>query len=185
MSVLSAAKTLGEVSGWSLTKLAMQKTLYIAQMLHLGRTGVPAFPEAFQAWELGPVVRELHDQARVFRYQPVHDVFDVPPFGPGSSREKAVRDAYHLTRHMTAGQLVTYTHRPGGAWEASYREGRRDTVIPIEAILSEWKMATQPSAADLAWANEMADEVEANPSKYLDSQDERAFRASLRGKHLQ
>ena len=41
MTVFRAARTLGAASGWTLSNLAMQKTLYIAQMIHLTSHGRP------------------------------------------------------------------------------------------------------------------------------------------------
>ena len=46
----SAAYRLCEKAGWSLTQLSVQKGLYLAHMLHLGRTnGAPLLNEEFQA----------------------------------------------------------------------------------------------------------------------------------------
>lgn len=184
MSVLSAARTLGDVSGWTLSNLTIQKTLYIAQMLHLGRHQTPLFREHFEAWDYGPVVPALYRVAKRFGASPLTDVFTVAPFDAASDEAVTVRDAYEATRHMSPGQLVEYTHRTGGAWEAYYREGYRGTEIPIEAIFQEWKTATKPSSDALAWANEMADQLEESPGRYLDYSDERTFRDRVFEAHL-
>lgn len=180
MSVLTAARTLGELSSWQLSNLQIQKVLYIAQMLHLGRTGKPLFPERFEAWDFGPVVPSLYHALKRFQGELVTSFGAPAAFAFGTTQAFAIDDALMMTQHMSAGQLVTFTHRPGGAWEAHYRPGTKGCVIPAEAIIKEWEECVQPSQEALDWAEQMAAEVEASPSKYLDGEDERAFRARLR-----
>lgn len=52
-----------------------------------------------------------------------------------------------------------------------YRSLRRKIAVGGDGI---------PSADTVAWAERMADEVEASPSRYLSDVDERALRGSLR-----
>ena len=47
VSALSAAKTFCELRDWKISNLELQKLLYIAQMLHLGRYGTPLISERF------------------------------------------------------------------------------------------------------------------------------------------
>jgi len=49
----------GEVTTWKLQKLA-----YYAQAWHLVRFGTKFFPSDFEAWEHGPVARDLYDVHR-------------------------------------------------------------------------------------------------------------------------
>ena len=129
MSVFRAAKTLGHLSGWSQSNLALQKTLYIAQMIHLSRHDRPLFEEPFEAWDYGPAVHALHDVAKRFGRHPVQDVFPGEVFRGSSTEARAISEAWEIACSMTAGQLVTYTHRPGGAWEQVYQtqNGQRVT----------------------------------------------------------
>lgn len=180
MSVLIAARTLGEESDWKLSPLEYQKILYVAQMIHLGREKRPLFEESFEAWDFGPVVPNLYHELKVFRSGFVTAVAAASTFAFGTSEAFAIDDAYTMTLHMSAGQLVTYTHRPGGAWEKFYSSGARGAVIPPSAILEEWRECSRPSPEALSWAEQMASEVEARPSRYLASEDERIFRARLR-----
>jgi uncharacterized phage-associated protein len=168
------------MSGWSLSNLTMQKVLYIAQMIHLGRTGKPVFPEAFEAWGYGPVAPALYHVAKRFKAAPVEDIFTVDPFPDDSSEAQAVRDAWATTQHLRPSQLVAYTHRDGGAWESHYREGQRGNVIPNSAIFREWGKSVRPSDEAAEWAMQVARENEVAPARYLDSEGQRAFRARLR-----
>lgn len=137
-SIMSVARTLGQLSGWSLSNLQMQKIAYIAEMMHLGRTGAPLIAEDWQAWDYGPVQPELYHKAKVYGTSPVRDIFMHPSLPAGSAEFKAVSDALNAMRSMSPGQMVAVTHRPGGAWASHYRSGKRGITIPKWDIWREY-----------------------------------------------
>lgn len=174
MSVFAAAGTLGELSQWSLTQLEYQKILYVAHMLHLGRTGERLFEERFEAWDYGPVVRELYQATKAYGAMPIPSFTDER-FRDDYDEYQTLVDAYTMTKHLSAGQLVSYVHRPGGAWEQHYVPGGRQRFILDETVISEFASFMAPSDAAVAWAEEMADDLETSPSTYLAPENERAF----------
>jgi uncharacterized phage-associated protein len=129
---------LGRLSGWELSNLEIQKIAYIAEMLHLGREGEPLIAENWQAWSYGPVQPDLYHKAKIFGADPVKDIFIVPPLKDGGTKHNAVNDAYDLMASLTPGQMIEVTHRPNGAWAATYIPGVRGRVIPKEAIREEY-----------------------------------------------
>lgn len=183
MTVLQAARTLGEESGWTRTPLDYQKILYIAQMIHLDRESRPLFADAFEAWDYGPVVPALYHHLKTYRRNIVTAIAVSGSFAWGTSEAYAISDALCMTQHLKPGQLVNFTHRAGGAWESFYEPAGQNVVIPASAMLAEWRDFTRPSADAIGWAMRMADEVEATPGPYLDDADERAFRARLFGEN--
>lgn len=185
MSVLRAARTLGQESGWKLSKMAMHKVLFVAQVLHYGRHQRPLFSERIEAWRLGPVVPALHCVTKHLGAQPVPDIFQEPVFGPASTEAKAIREAYALTRHLYPSQLVDFTHRPEGAWHLFFEANGPRKVITEAAILQEWRdMFAAPTEAH-EWANLVADDIETGATRHLGYTDERAFRARLHPAVLQ
>lgn len=184
MSVLAAAQTLGAEAGWSLTNLHMQKVLYVAQMLHMGRTGRPLFNDRFEAWEYGPVVPALYRHAKVFKNKPVTSLSAGEAFHRDSAEAQTICDAYTMTKHMTPGQLVSYLHQPGGAWDQAFRPGELGCTIPQAAILADWERYMRPTDNAVAWAERMADELEEAPARYIQGERERAFRARVLGEHI-
>ncbi|KQN02538.1 hypothetical protein ASE82_09385 [Sphingomonas sp. Leaf230] len=183
MSVIIAARTLGEESGWSLTPLEYQKVLYIAQMIHLERAQRPIFDDAFEAWDFGPVVPFLYRALRPCGRDIVKAIAASTTFAWGTSEAFAISDAYTMTSHMTAGDLVNFTHRKGGAWDARFTASGKSASIPLETMRAEWATYSMPSQDAFEWANLMADEIEACPSEYLDDADEHAFRVRLFGEN--
>lgn len=182
MSVLSAARTMAEESGWALTPLDMQKRLYLAQLIHLGRYGSPLFSEGVEAWAFGPVAPSLYRTLRPFGRKRI-DSIAAEPFAEATSEQLAIEEAWALTHHLTSGEMVTLTHRPLGAWDRARQSGVK--TISLDAMRQEWRDIFEPSAQALVWARDMAAHIEASPSRYLDGARERAFRASLLGEHLQ
>mgnify|MGYP006283548483 CR=1 FL=1 len=75
VSVLSAAKRLAARSGWTLSNLELQKILYLAHMVHLGRTdGAPLVHGLFEAWDYGPVHPDLYHRVKIFGSSPVKNI---------------------------------------------------------------------------------------------------------------
>ncbi|MQA65531.1 MAG: DUF4065 domain-containing protein [Alphaproteobacteria bacterium] len=140
VTALSAARSLCQMRDWSVSNLALQKILYIAHMIHLGRTsGQPLLRENFEAWDYGPVVPELYRRARGFGSGPVRNVFHwEPEAGRGTMEYDVLREASNATNGMTPGRLVAITHWPKGAWYRCYKAGQRGIVIPNQLILDEY-----------------------------------------------
>lgn len=143
VSILSVARTLGRMSGWTLTNLELQKIAYMAELIYLGRNGGHALiREDFEAWDNGPVVPELYHKAKVFGARPVRDVFSAPRLVDGTPEYEAVKDAYELLVGHNPGQMVGMTHWRKGAWAACYRPGIRGIKIPKALMLREYQLRT-------------------------------------------
>jgi uncharacterized phage-associated protein len=140
ISVLSAAKVIGVLSGWSKTHLQLQKIIYLNHMVCLWAEDEPLVQGGFEAWDFGPVHPELYAVAKIFGSSPVRDIFhNAPTVDPNAREYATLKAGYEKLGHLTGGQLVHATHRPGGAWESVYVPGIRHIPISNEAILEEYK----------------------------------------------
>ena len=140
LSALSAAKTLCELKGWTVSNLELQKILYLAHMFFLGRENAPLIHEHFEAWDYGPVIPKLYHHAKGFGDRPVRNVFHwVSAAHPGTPEYEILREAAESTAHISPGRLVAITHADGGAWANTYRPGVRGLTIPNQAILDEYQ----------------------------------------------
>lgn len=137
-SIMEVARTLGQLSGWSLSNLEMQKIAYIAEMLHLGRRDAPLINENWQAWSYGPVQPDLYHKAKAFGADPVRNVFFASPLPSDSAGDKAVADAYELMKDLPPGKMINITHQPDGAWAGVYRAGQKNRTIPKSAMRAEY-----------------------------------------------
>jgi uncharacterized phage-associated protein len=145
---LAAARRVCDARKWLATNLEVNKVLYLAHMLALGRSAGerPLVAEHFQAWDYGPVLPSVYHHAKMFGSKPVKDIF----WGVSSAtgEDAAVLDeAIEATKDLTPGRLVAITHWDQGAWAAHYRPGARGIVIPDAAILAEYRKRVAPAAA--------------------------------------
>lgn len=139
VSVLAAAKRMGERSGWSLSNLELQKMLYIAQMFHIGETGQPLVLGNFEAWDYGPVHPTLYHRIKIFGADPVKNIFhSVSDIADSAPEAVTIDSAVEQLSGSQPGELVAITHSDIGAWASYYVPGERGIVIPNEAILREF-----------------------------------------------
>lgn len=95
---------LAQETGSFVSNLKLQKLVYYAQAWHLAIHGTPLFSEDFQAWVHGPVIPELYQKYKSFRWQPITvDVtLQLPPtlikFLESVSDEYFSCDGYELER---------------------------------------------------------------------------------------
>lgn len=142
----SVAKYICEKSGWSISNLQLQKLMYLAQMIYMGRTdGKPLFEGNFEAWDYGPVEPNLYHKAKVFGSGPVQDVFrNALSFDVEDSRREVMDDVTKRFLRYSAGDLVEITHWDGGAWAKHYIPNARNVAIPDEDILVEYQDRNAP-----------------------------------------
>lgn len=140
LNPLVAAKRVCELRDWSASNLEINKILYLAQMVFLGRNNgrEPLVSENFEAWDYGPVLPSVYYRAKAFGKQPVQNVFR---FLPDATGEEAaiIAEAVESVRGKTPGQLVAITHWEKGAWATYYKAGSKSIVIPNDAILEEYR----------------------------------------------
>lgn len=140
ISSLSAARTMCEARDWDISNLELQKLLYIAQMVAIGRSEGkhPLIADSFQAWDYGPVLPDVYHRAKIFGDKPIRDVFTIADFASGRSK-KIIEDVANEFMDYTPAELVSITHWDGGAWAKNYVGGVRGIVIPRADILQEYR----------------------------------------------
>ncbi|WP_018875273.1 Panacea domain-containing protein [Thioalkalivibrio sp. ALJ8] len=137
VSAISAAKAICEASDWSVSNLALQKILYIAHMVHYGRTGQPLIDESFEAWDYGPVVPAVYHRAKAFGSDPVGNVFHGARPIEDERALKVIEQTVASLKDKHPGDLVEITHWDGGAWSKHYPKGRNQ-IIPHDDIFREY-----------------------------------------------
>ena len=138
VSVFSAAKRLCELNDWSISNLDLQKLLYLAHMVRLGRTGESLIDGGFEAWNYGPVQPSLYHRAKVFGSDPVGNVFHTAgPVVPGQDLD-AIQEISEQLKGAAPGKLVAITHWEQGAWAKHYHPSYRGMPIPNEDIQQEY-----------------------------------------------
>jgi len=137
----SVGKYICKKSRWSVSNLELQKLLYLAQMIHMGRYGGKRlFDGSFQAWDYGPVEPNLYHKAKIYGSAPLKDIFGrAKTFKSTDYRRKVMDDVSERFLKFSAGDLVEITHWDQGAWARNYVPKARSIRIPDEQIYKEYR----------------------------------------------
>ena len=140
ISTFEAAKKICDMGGWGVTNLKLQKILYLAHMMYMGRNnGEPLINDKFQAWDYGPVVPELYREVKMYGNGPIKAGFYSVPVIQGTKEAREIEEACSVLLHQPANRLVDFTHRAGGAWERNYIPGIKGIFIPNDEIVREYR----------------------------------------------
>lgn len=138
-SNMIAAKTLCEISAWSLSNLRLQKILYFAHRSFLGENdGKPLVEGPFMRYPYGPVIEEVHFRVRKYGTNVIpKEAFGVHnTLGVETPEYKVIRKEYEERKERYASSLVTESHISGGAWDRCSDENRRE--MPDDYIREEY-----------------------------------------------
>lgn len=140
-----AAKNICNLSDWTITNLQVHKLLYLAHMVYLGRNEIPLVDELFQAWMFGPVLPTVYNKFKIFGSSPIRRQFFNNLESPKEEEKKPeyliLEETWRLLKDKKGWELVSLTHREGGAWE-EYFYPEANSLIPNEAIIKEYFMVT-------------------------------------------
>lgn len=118
--------------GFPISNLQLQKILYYIQRDFL-RIGKPAFPDAIEAWQFGPVVPNVYYYYCGFGAMPI----SIPEEKPWISiADRPIIDKIvENKRILYPWDLVKETHQPNGAWDRIYNNGSGNhEEIPVDLI---------------------------------------------------
>lgn len=130
-----------------LTNLKLNKLVYFCQVECLREYGEVLFTDDMEAWQYGPVSRSVYEAYKSYGKQPISE-----PFGPAPSNPVAKRIVSQVLSsygRLSAFDLVTLSHREGGAWKAVYSPGA-DNPITAADILRSKDMDGVPCECDTA-----------------------------------
>lgn len=154
---------LGKAEGVFFTQMQLQKLVYIAHGWNLAINEEPLTHDAPQAWDYGPVYRELWQALRPYGRAPVTREITNGEYAPGcfaedlgaashaelASREREVIDrVYRDYGKFHAYQLSALTHMNGTPWTSIYKggEGKFDE-IPSQMIRDHFVELTRTRRA--------------------------------------
>lgn len=141
ISALQAAKVACESSDWTLSNLQLQKILYIAHMVFAGRHdgAVLIGDDDFEAWSYGPVLPDVYRYVSSFGSRPVGNIFRRIEDPEEGEETQIIKDAVQSLGKVPPFKLVSFTHRPGGAWDKNYFHGQIGIHIPHRDICEEYR----------------------------------------------
>lgn len=124
--------------GDSLTNLKLQKLLYYVQAEYLVKhNGKPLFYENIEAWQYGPVVREVYDVYKYFGRNPINDEDLKDRFDLSDQEKIDIEKVLEKYMSYSAYELVSSIHQEQ-PWVDSYEKGMSN-VIPTQLMYGFYK----------------------------------------------
>jgi len=135
-----------------LNNLKLNKLLFFAQGVNLAKTGEPLFPEKIEAWEHGPVVRNVYQAFKKYKYSKIteptelinEDMFNAETIN-------ILCDIFLFFKDDSESELENMTRQDGTPWKQVYVKNEnqiisnevmlqyfksRNLILPIETIFS-------------------------------------------------
>lgn len=144
---------IAKAKGISMSMMKLLKLVYFAHGWTLGLTGEPLCSDNAEAWQYGPVFRNLYNSLPYRGSQevvhPVKGIFEdvrVPAEFTDSESEiiKRVVDVYGK---LGAYQLSNITHEVGSPWDLTKSANGFFSEISNDKILDYFKKKAQPKVA--------------------------------------
>lgn len=130
---------LAREQGRQLTSMQILKLVYIAHGWMLGLNGRPLISQPVEAWQYGPVVRDVYNSVRGYGRNAVQ----APLITFGGELDyyenDMVRQVYNLYGHMDGIALSNITHMPSTPWAQTYKPGSFGAVIPNDLIAAHYQ----------------------------------------------
>lgn len=146
--ILDVANAIGRKA----SNLSINKIAYFAHGYYLAKYGKPLIDAKIEAWEYGPVFREIYHEFKRCGDRPVShfakelnfdtDEIEVVRWQLPTEEEEFLRDVISSYLQMSAGYLVRMSHLEDGPWYSAWNhEGRVNPGMEIsnEAILKYFK----------------------------------------------
>ncbi len=139
-----------EADGRSLTNLAINKVLFFLHANYLVHFGRPLVTAKIEAWELGPVFREIYRAFKVFkdrsiasritRINPSTGLTEVCKFEMQDEEIEFLREFVDTYIRMSPSALVTLSHKTGSPWDTVWNhDGRVNSSMKIsDDIIQSW-----------------------------------------------
>lgn len=108
------------------TNLKLQKLLYYSQGANVQINKKLLFEEDIEAWQFGPVVREVYKAFNSFGSMPITIDYEneVKKMNLQPPEIQAILSAWQQYSHYTAGQLVEMTHSEH-PWKNAWHNNRK------------------------------------------------------------
>ena len=109
-----------------ISNLQLQKILYIIQKTFL-QIGSSAFEDDFEAWQIGPVIREVYNQYCGFGGSKIR--LSYPDVQVSDEFRKIADFIIISKRKLEPWQISEEVQKTGGAWDTVYCNGNGDHFV--------------------------------------------------------
>ena len=118
----------------TIDNLKINKLLFYTQAHSLCRFNKPIFYDVIQAWDYGPLVKDVFNTFKACGKDPIKeatDFFDESMLSP--EELELLIDVYETYGKYTGLALMKMTHAKGAPWDQVYVQGQNE-IIPLDLI---------------------------------------------------
>lgn len=140
-SPAAIANAFVDIAGHAMPQMKLQKLTYIANGWNLAISGQPLVNTTPQAWDNGPVYRQIWDRWRALGTTggKIHDYDRSIPSARLNASERAIlQHVWNKYGAKSAEELSDMTHQPGTPWTRAYYGRGRNAYIPNEDIRAHY-----------------------------------------------
>lgn len=138
ISSAEAAKTICEISDWTITHLKVHKILYLLDIAKLTIKDERLIDEDFEAWLYGPVLPSLYSDLKIFGANIIKDIWiNIDSLKKGDENYDLI---YNLAKKLTnysSRELVNLTHQENSAWKKIYADNKKSNVTITKELMRE------------------------------------------------
>lgn len=127
----------------ALTPMQLLKLVYIAHGWMLGLTDRPLIDQHVEAWQYGPVVRDVYNATRSYGRNAVQGPLHTFGRALTYDEQNIVDQVYGLYKHMDGIALSNITHMAETPWAQTYRPGQFGITIPNDLIAAHYRRLAQ------------------------------------------
>ena len=134
-SVANVLLTTARARHNTLTPLQLLKIVYFCQGWSLALLNTPLFRQDIEAWQFGPVVRDVYNEIRRYIDQPVLTNLKTNGDALTEKDKELITSVLKQYEVYTGPQLIRLTHLPRSPWTTTWRNRKTNhDVIPIQDI---------------------------------------------------
>lgn len=122
-----------------ISNLQLQKVLYFVNMFYIAKTNNPLIDDDFEAWQFGPVIKEVYNEYSINGSNKIYLEKDENYAKIDKAVDAETKEMIIALSKASVWKLVDYSHRKNGPWDKTFDEKdpyKRD-VINYEFIKDE------------------------------------------------
>jgi uncharacterized phage-associated protein len=142
MSVAKKLVMLSQESNNTLTPMQLIKLVYLCQGWMLGLYGRQLFTDEVEAWQYGPVIRDVYQHVKAYKSGPVDfDEFSSVSDDCNFDEDEAlvIDGVYNQYSHLSGVQLSTLTHQLGTPWSLTWESSGKNASVSNDLIEHHYK----------------------------------------------
>lgn len=125
---------LAEEDGNLLTPMQVLKLVYFCHAWMLAIRDRPLIEQPIEAWQYGPVVRDVYQSFKKHRHDYITSKARVPNATFDADEDDIIEQVYRKYGYLSGIRLSQLAHAPGSPWERVWEANRQNSIIPVGMI---------------------------------------------------